>query len=250
MVWLISMGLLLAMALSGCGPSYSPDIYATNAAQQANKVDPGVVVGVRKIGISAAGTIGAVTGAAAGGIAGSRVTTGPVTAFTALGGSLVGGLAGSAAEHVTADTPAFEYIIRKPNGDLVSVTQKDKTPLAIGQKVLVIAGTQARVVADYTVPLPVSVDKLETGPQTATAEPPTAAVKPASSDGDAKVTELRPASTQTVDGKPAEPKRADTFSQYELQPAAVARSDVKPFPATSASDDMKVVLPPAAAATP
>ncbi len=40
----------------------------------------------------------------------------------------------------------------RPNGDLVSVTQKDKTPLVLGQKVLVIAGTQARVVPDYTVP--------------------------------------------------------------------------------------------------
>jgi outer membrane lipoprotein SlyB len=33
----------------------------------------------------------------------------------------------------------------------VSVTQKDATPLPIGQKVLVIAGKQARIVPDYTV---------------------------------------------------------------------------------------------------
>ena len=39
----------------------------------------------------------------------------------------------------------------KPNGDLVSVTQQDTTPLALGQKVLVIDGKQARVVPDYTV---------------------------------------------------------------------------------------------------
>jgi outer membrane lipoprotein SlyB len=32
------------------------------------------------------------------------------------------------------------------------VTQKDTEALAIGQKVLVIAGNQARVVPDYTVP--------------------------------------------------------------------------------------------------
>ena len=42
--------------------------------------------------------------------------------------------------------------MRKANGDLLSVTQKDAVPLAIGQKVLVIAGNQARVVPDYTVP--------------------------------------------------------------------------------------------------
>ncbi len=78
--------------------------------------------------------------------------SGPVSAFTALGGSPVGGVAGSAVEHTTADTTTFEYIVRKANGNLVSVTQKDKTPLALGQKVLVIAGNQARVVPDHTVP--------------------------------------------------------------------------------------------------
>ena len=146
--------LLILTGVSGCGPTYSPDTYASNAAQQANKVEQGVIVGVRNVGVSAAGTVGTVTGAAAGGIAGSQAIGGPASAFTALGGALVGGIAGSTIEHATADTTAFEYIVRKPNGDLVSVTQKDKTPLALGQKVLVIGGNQARVVADYTVPAP------------------------------------------------------------------------------------------------
>jgi len=143
----------LAAGLAGCGPDYSPNTYASNAVQQANKVDQGVVVGVRQVDVSASGTVGTVTGAAAGGIAGSQVGSGATSAFTALGGSLVGGLAGAAAEHATSDTKAFEYIVRKTNGELLSVTQKDDAPLAIGQKVLVIAGNQARVVADYTVPV-------------------------------------------------------------------------------------------------
>jgi outer membrane lipoprotein SlyB len=148
---LLGLGLVLA-GLSGCGPSYSPDTYATNAVQQANKVEQGTVIGVRPVAVSASGTTGAVTGAAAGGIAGAQVGTGATSAFSSLGGALVGGLAGTAAEHVVADTSAFEYIVRKGNGDLVSVTQKDKTPLALGQHVLVIAGNQARVIPDYTVP--------------------------------------------------------------------------------------------------
>jgi outer membrane lipoprotein SlyB len=92
-----------------------------------------------------------VTGAAAGGIAGAQTGAGPISAITALGGSLVGGLAGSAVEHATADTAAFEYIVRKSNNELVSVTQKDKAALALGLHVLVIAGNQARIVPDYTV---------------------------------------------------------------------------------------------------
>lgn len=137
--------------LAGCGPSYSPNTYATDAVQQAAKVDQGIIVGVRKVDISASGATGAVVGAAAGGVAGSQVGEGAEKALTTLGSSLVGGIAGSSAEHVMSDTTAFEYIVREPKGDLVSVTQKDSVPLTIGQKVLVIAGKQARVVPDYTV---------------------------------------------------------------------------------------------------
>ena len=73
-------------------------------------------------------------------------------ALGAVGGSLIGGLAGVAVEHVATDTKAYEYIVRKTNGDMLSVTQKDAKPLAVGQRVLVIGGNQARIVADYTVP--------------------------------------------------------------------------------------------------
>ena len=150
---ILSLGLVLA-GVSACGPTYSPDTYASNAVQQANKVEQGIVIGVRDVAVSASGTVGTVTGAAAGGIAGSQMGVGVTSAFTSLGGALVGGIAGSAVEHASADTKAFEYIVRKGNGDLVSVTQKDTTPLALGQHVLVIAGNQARVVPDYTVSPP------------------------------------------------------------------------------------------------
>ncbi len=145
----------LLVVVGGCGPTYSPDTYASGAVQQANKVEQGEVVGVRKVAVSADATLGTVTGAAAGGIAGSSVDAGgPISALSALGGSVVGGVVGSGVAHATGDTVAFEYIVRQINGDLVSVTQRDAVPLAIGQKVLVITGKQARVVADYTVTLP------------------------------------------------------------------------------------------------
>jgi len=149
----LALPVALGITLAACGPDYSPNTYATNAVQQANKVDQGVIVGVREVGVSASGTAGAAVGGAAGGIAGAQAGSGATSAFGALGGALVGGIAGSAAEHVVGDTRAFEYIIRKLNGDLLSVTQKDAEPLTVGQKVLVIAGNQARVVPDYTVPV-------------------------------------------------------------------------------------------------
>jgi outer membrane lipoprotein SlyB len=219
---------LMISGLAGCGPSYSPDTYAANAVQQANKVEQGVIVGVRDVAVSAAGTVGTLTGAAAGGIAGAQAGAGPVSAFTALGGSLVGGIAGSAVEHTTADTKAFEYIVRKAGGDLVSVTQKDKTPLALGQKVLVIAGNQARVVPDYTVPPP---------PPTATSPAPASSA--AATAGMPSKPEAGPA--PSADTKPVEPVKADTAPSNPALPGPVTN----PGPANPATTPTAV---PAASA--
>ena len=86
----------MLVVLAGCGPNYSPNTYAGAAVQQANPTQRGVVVGVRQVGVSADATLGTVTGAAAGGIAGAGVDGGggPITALSALGGSVIGGVVG------------------------------------------------------------------------------------------------------------------------------------------------------------
>lgn len=148
-----SLCALCAVAVAACAPSYKPDTYASGAMQQVNKVEPAIVVGFRQVTISASGTVGAVTGGAAGGVLGSRSNAyGVDSALGAIGGSVVGGLLGTTIEHATGDTTGWEYIVRKDNGELLSVTQREETPLQLGQKVLVIGGSQARVVADYSVP--------------------------------------------------------------------------------------------------
>ena len=90
------------------------------------------MIGRRIVGVTDNGATGAITGGAAGGIAGSQVGSGVSQAFGALGGSVVGGLVGSAVEKTAGATHAYEYIVRKTNGDMLSVTQQDKTPLEIG----------------------------------------------------------------------------------------------------------------------
>jgi len=145
--------LVIGGLLAGCAPDYSPNTYSTAAVQQANKVEQGVVAGVRVVDVLGQGTAGALAGGAAGGIVGSQTSGGIGSAFGALGGSLIGGLVGTTVERTTTDTKAFEYIVRKGNDELVSVTQKDEKPLVLGQRVLVIAGSQARIVPDYTVQL-------------------------------------------------------------------------------------------------
>ncbi len=120
-------------AIAACSPSYSPNTYSTGAVQQVNKVETGVVIGFRQVRISASGTVGAV----------------------------IGSMIGTTLDHAAGDTFGWEYIVRKADGELLSVTQHEEAPLALGQKVLVIAGNQARIVADYSVPveLPAKAEK-------------------------------------------------------------------------------------------
>jgi outer membrane lipoprotein SlyB len=182
----------LLAALCGCAPDYSPNTYASNAVQQANKVESGVVVGFRQVKISASGTVGIVSGGAAGGILGAQAdVSGISSALGAVGGTLVGGIVGTTIEHVAGDTTGWEYIVRKSNGDLLSVTQREENPIPVGQKVLVITGNQARIVPDYSLaadPPPATTGKEKTGenkdenkekadvkPAPAAASPPVAA---------------------------------------------------------------------------
>ncbi len=147
----LTVSLTLAVVLTACAPSFNPDTYATRAVQQANPADRGTIAGVRSVRVVADGATGAATGAAAGGLVGSQTPGGGLgAAVGALGGAVFGGLVGSAVERAGGNTTAYEYIIRKANGDLVAVTQHEVEPLRVGMRVLVIAGTQARVVIDYT----------------------------------------------------------------------------------------------------
>jgi outer membrane lipoprotein SlyB len=171
--------LALPLLLAACGQRSSPDAYATRAVQQMNRVEQGVVIGLRSVAVQADGTTGATSGAAAGGIIGAQSPGGDMTrAIGGVGGALVGGLFGAATERVAGDTTATEYIVRKTNGDLVSVTQRDATPLDIGQRVLVIGGKQARIVADYTQPVPgetpaAALPAIDRGPEPAPIQDPT-----------------------------------------------------------------------------
>jgi outer membrane lipoprotein SlyB len=222
-------------ALGGCGPDYSPNTYASGAVQQANKVEQGVIVGVRQVDVSTSGAVGAIVGGAAGGIAGSQAPGGGVgAAFGALGGALVGGIVGTTVEHATTDTTAFEYVVRKGNGELVSVTQKDAEPLPLGQKVLVIAGNQARIVPDYTVPVaepkpaPGKDKPAETDKQPDKDKPPGAAAAAASVPATVMPATVMPATTT-----PATPAAPPTPAS-ELAKALSAAPTPLPLPGVSA----------------
>ncbi|CAO3434597.1 glycine zipper 2TM domain-containing protein [Azospirillum doebereinerae] len=217
--------LLAAVAggLAGCTSDYSPNTYASNAVQQANKAEPGVVAGYRQVSISANGTVGAVTGGAAGGILGAQVGSGGFnSALGTVGGTAIGTIIGTTMEHLTGDTTGWEYIVRKPNGELLSLTQREPQPLPIGQKVLVITGSQARIIPDYSVPADAPAPAAPAAPAP---EKPKAEIK-------AEPLEAPPASA------PAQPSGAAP----EAAPAA--SGPVRLAPAAAAALAPLVPLPP------
>jgi outer membrane lipoprotein SlyB len=237
-----SLAIALA-ALAGCAPDYSPNTYAANAVQQANKVETGVVVGYRQVEISASGTVGAVTGGAAGGILGSEADASAITkALSTLGGTVVGGIVGTTIEHAAGDTTGWEYIVRKPNGEMLSVTQREPTPIPIGQKVLVITGNQARVIPDYSVALdPPDKDKDKTGAKdtTSTAAGETRpASAPATSAAVAPSTPSPAAVAASPEGPPVPaPVAAAAVAPSTSSPAMLAASPEGPPAPSSKPED-------------
>ena len=220
--------LALPFFLTGCHQGYSPNTYASNAAQVEANVQRGVIIGVRQVMISASGIVGAATGGAAGGVAGSQIAGGPVvTALGAIGGTLVGGVGGTAAAQAISNTKGWEYIVQETGGKLVSVTQTSKTSLPEGLHVLVISDSQqARIVPDYTV------------------QPPVAAAKPVVVTSGATTTEIDlnplPAPAAVADPLPATPADA-------VDDSAPAPASANPAPAAPTPSPAQTATPSAAA---
>lgn len=143
-----AMGLLV---LTACADKYSPDSYSPGGMQQANKVDRAIVKSVRQVDVNdpslGLGTLG---GAAAGGLAGSQIGAGTGNAFATLGGVLVGGAIGYVVDQDINSTTAYEYILEKQNGDLMTLAEKQDQPFNTGDHVLILYGVKARVILDNT----------------------------------------------------------------------------------------------------
>lgn len=240
-----TLPVVLLAALTGCSPDYSPNTYASNAVQQANKVESAVVVGFRQVKISANGTVGAVSGGAAGGLLGAQAEpSGIVSALGTVGGTVVGGLVGTTVEHVAGDTTGWEYIVRKSNGDMLSVTQREEKPIPLGQKVLVITGNQARIVPDYSVAAdpPPAPAKEKTGEKETPATPPTpvaaSTAAPATAPSNAASPSSAPAPTMPAAASPpvaAAPDKPPTPASAPQEAAAPSESS-SPTPASTDSE--------------
>lgn len=137
---LASLG--IALLLGGCvQPNYGPTYYGGYQTRMTQTVQFGVVEGVRPVVIADRynSGVGALTGAALGGIAGSAIGQGRGAAIAAIGGALLGGLAGNAIEGQSAAQTGLELTVRLDSGRIIAITQGAGEPFYRGDRVRVLS---------------------------------------------------------------------------------------------------------------
>jgi outer membrane lipoprotein SlyB len=143
--------LAIAIVLvAGCVSNVSPSTYSVGSVGQVNRTVAATVISVRGIGIAGTtalgGTAGAATGAAAGsGIGGSNARANIVGA---IGGAIVGGLVGASIEANATGQTGMEYVVETENGNLMTIVQGSDSVFVVGQRVLVLYGSPARLIVD------------------------------------------------------------------------------------------------------
>ena len=143
--------MLLLGFLSGCS------LHSGSAYEQSEMGAPayfkkGVILSVRDIKIKGKESgVGAVAGAATGGLAGSTLGDNTATrALGALGGAVVGGLVGNTAEKLITGGNASEFIVQPDKGEPYSLVQVNDENLRVGDRVLIMESEKLRIVRDNT----------------------------------------------------------------------------------------------------
>ena len=144
--------IILPMLLTAgaCTSRIGADQYDTSAVGEVYRAVKGTVVSMRQISIASYYGAGTLIGGAAGCVAGSMIG-GSDTAHIlgAIGGAVVGGIAGNAAQEGLSSQSGYEYVIQLDNGSMVTVSQGNDVLLNPGQKCMVHYGKRARVVPYY-----------------------------------------------------------------------------------------------------
>jgi len=142
----VCFAILLSTTFMGCA-SDSYEEYALSDANEISTAIEGTIITSRVVRAQSKPGIATIGTAAIGGLAGSQIGGDSRTnAIGAVAGALIaGGVAASAEKSMTGDK-MFEYIIRKKDGSLITVTQNADTELLPkGTKVVIILGRNVRV---------------------------------------------------------------------------------------------------------
>lgn len=131
--------ILITSFLGACASSNSGDVYRRADTRKIQTVRMGVIESVRTVKLEGTNSnIGTAAGAVVGGIAGSTVGDGKVSAIGAVVGAVAGGLAGSAIEEVATRTDGVEITVKLDNGSLIAIVQEATETFSPGERVRLI----------------------------------------------------------------------------------------------------------------
>ena len=138
---------LTAAGIAGCASDIDSNYYSTGSVGQVSQAQGCTVVSVRPINVSTQNGAGTAIGGIAGGIAGSQIGGGNTAHLLgAVGGAILGGFAGNAAQEGLTSQQGYEYIVRLDNGNTVSTTQGADVLLNPGQRCQISFGNPARII--------------------------------------------------------------------------------------------------------
>ena len=138
---------LTAAGIAGCASDIDSNYYSTGSVGQVSQAQGCTVVSVRPIKVSTQNGAGTAIGGISGGIAGSQIGGGNTAHLLgAVGGAILGGFAGNAAQEGLTSQQGYEYIVRLDNGNTVSTTQGADVLLNPGQRCQIIFGNPARII--------------------------------------------------------------------------------------------------------
>ena len=136
-LFLLSLMPVLAAIVAGCAnPAPSGQAYSVYQTQNEQIVRMGTVESVRNVAIVNPDTgVGTVSGAALGGLAGSRVGEGNGSVAAGILGAVAGGVLGNHVENRANTRPGLEITVRLDNGELRAITQLADEPFRPGERV-------------------------------------------------------------------------------------------------------------------
>lgn len=147
-VFFASMAVAFATIFTaGCTQSSSGVVFSRDEALRGSEIYEGTVVEVRagKIEGEQSG-VGAIGGAAMGGVVGNLFGGGKGNTIATVGGALAGGLAGNAVEKGVTSSKAYQITVRLDNGKTIMVVQETDQVFVPEQRVrVVVTGGKSRV---------------------------------------------------------------------------------------------------------
>lgn len=134
--------------LGACQADINSNQYGTSSVGRAAAASPCSVLSVRQVTVKSDNSAGTLLGGAAGAVGGYAIG-GDKTAHLlgGIGGAVLGGLAGDAAQGALSSQMGYEYVVRLDNGQVMTLTQGADVLLTPGQKCMILLGNPSRLIA-------------------------------------------------------------------------------------------------------